>query len=114
MTSGEWPTAADVMRRLGINTTDVGTTEDVQGALNAAIAIVEADCKYKGVPTYDPTVIPDRLAQAAILLAAATYKAPDAPFGVAGIFDTAAVYVAREHPTYEHLVKGFRGDFGIG
>ncbi len=119
MEQGQWPTAADVKRRLGINAPSADIDSDVESALRAAIEMVEADCSTDNgdgsrTPLYDPEVIPDRLAQAAVLLTASTYKAPDAPYGVAGIFDVAAIYVAREHPTYANLLKGYRGDFGIG
>jgi len=117
-----WPTTDEVKRRCGVTSSDL--EDEIQSALNAAIEVIEADCLVDaGDPLADPVVPPiysfdtedppDRIAQAALLLAVATYKGPDAPYGVAGIFDTAAVYVAREHPTYAQLLRGYRRDFGI-
>jgi hypothetical protein len=40
-------------------------------------------------------------------------KAPDAPFGVAAIFDTGGIYVARQNPNYLRLLKGSRQRFGV-
>lgn len=111
--AGTWPAEDDVKRRLGITRDDDSTNADVSSALAAAIEIVTADCSDDGVPSFDAEDVPARLREAALLLTVAVYKAPDAPFGVAGIFDTAALYVAREHPAYGNLVRGFRRDFGI-
>lgn len=92
-------------------------------ALEAAILTVSEDCAGWLAGTWptedaaDPPVPrePDaKLKAAALLLAVSTYKAPDAPFGVAGVFDVAAIRVAREHPSYQELVRGRRTDFGIG
>lgn len=120
----EWPSVADIKRRLSITATGAIDT-DISSAIAAAREVIEADCRESiGDPLADPVVLPvysfdtedppARIREAAILLTVSTYKAPDAPFGVAGIFDTAAVYVAREHPTYAQLLRGYRRDFGIG
>lgn len=58
----------------------------------------------------DPT---DSMSAAALLLAVSCYKAPEAPFGVAGIFDTGGIYVARSNPNYWRLLTGQRERFGI-
>lgn len=117
-----WPTADDVKRRVSITRTDDGVTADVQLALDAAIETVEADAagwlagSWPAADATDPLTPRDpdaRLAQAAIVLAVSCYKAPDAPYGVAGVFDTAAIAVRGEHPTYVELLRGHRSDFGI-
>jgi hypothetical protein len=40
-------------------------------------------------------------------------KAPDAPYGVATVFDTGGFYVARQHPNYQLLLVGQRSSFGV-
>jgi hypothetical protein len=40
-------------------------------------------------------------------------KAPDAPYGIAGVFDQAAVKIAADHPTYQRLLAGQRAKFPI-
>ena len=116
----EWPTADDVKRRVGIKSSSPEIDADVQSALDAAIEVVRADCTYEPagaepVLTFTDTdeLRPARIREAALLLAVSSYKAPDAPHGVAGIFDTAAIYVAREHPQYAIWLRGFRGQTGI-
>lgn len=108
----EWPVGAAVKRRVGISRSDVAVDADVDLALEAAIEAVTEDCQT-WLTDHDDA--PDaRLASAALLLAVSTYKAPDAPFGVAGVFDVAAIRVSREHPSYQGLIRGHRADFGIG
>jgi hypothetical protein len=110
-----WPSTDDVKRRLGITRDDEGLESDIESALGAAIEVVTADCTDSaGDLSFDEDLLPFRLREAALLLTTAIYKAPDAPFGVAGIFDTAAIYVAKEHPAYGNLMRGYRRDFGIG
>lgn len=118
-----WPSADDVKRRVAITRVDAGATADVQLALDAAIETVKQDAAgwFAGTfPLADatdpptPRTDPDaRLASAATVLAVSCYKAPDAPFGVAGVFDTAAIAVRDQHPTYVELLRGHRSDFGI-
>jgi len=54
------------------------------------------------------------LAQAALILAVMAVKAPDAPFGVAAVFDTGGLRVAAEHPTYLRMLVGQVQAFGVG
>lgn len=109
-----WPDVEALKRRVGITRDDAEVEADAQLALDAAIETVSQDCAT-WLADQDPVGTPDaRLASAALVLAVATYKAPDAPFGVAGVFDVSAIRVAREHPNYEPLIRGHRDDFGIG
>lgn len=103
-----WPDAASVKRRLGITRNDADTNADVELATDAAVETVQMDC---GLAADD--VPSARQASAALLLAVSCYKAPDAPHGVAGIFDTAAIAVRDQHPQYQELIRGSRVDFGI-
>ena len=103
-----WPAVADVKRRLGITTT--GTDADVADALAAAIEQIERDTG-RGVGTI--TVPSASLRAAAILLTVSIYKAPDAPHGVAAIFDTGGIYVASKNPHYQRLLVGERTRFPI-
>lgn len=116
-----WPDVEAVKRRLGITRDDID--DDVQLALDAAIETVQEDVaawlagEFPADQAADPLVPRDpdaRLASAAILLAVGCYKAPDAPFGVAGVFDVTAIRVSREHPSYDGLLRGKRSDFGVG
>ena len=54
-----------------------------------------------------------KLARAALHRAGTVYKGPDAPFGVASVFDTGGIYVARWDPIYQSLIKGGRQRFAI-
>jgi hypothetical protein len=104
----EWPDVARVQRALGA--TDQSHTQDVQDAIDAAIECIEADTGRTFGSGDAPSV---RLSQAALLLAVAGFKAPDAPFGVAAVFDMGGIYVARSNPNYVRLIKGERVRFGL-
>jgi hypothetical protein len=130
-----WPTLEELKLTLGV-TTDVRDVT-LTRALGAAIEQVGVDVGYRDVAVddldaapeltgwidYDDadppapdvvTVTPNEsLAQAALLLAVTAMKAPDAPFGVAAIFDTGGIYVARQNPNYLRLLKGSRRRFGV-
>lgn len=128
-----WPTLAELKLTLGVTTDarDVTLTR----ALGAAIEQVGIDVGYRDVTVSDLATTPvlegwldtdesenpdvvevtpnESLAQAALLLAVTAMKAPDAPFGVAAIFDTGGIYVARQNPNYLRLLKGSRLRFGL-
>lgn len=110
----EWPDAEAVKRRLGITSPSSGVDADVASALDAAIEQVILDTGFdadldSGI--VEPTA---SLREAALLLAVSCYKATDAPHGVAGIFDTGGIYVARQNPHYQRLLVGQRTRFSIG
>jgi hypothetical protein len=128
-----WPTLAELKLTLGVTTDarDVTLTR----ALGAAIEQVGIDVGYRDVTVTDVDTVPvlegwidyddnddpdvvevtpnESLAQGALLLAVMAMKAPDAPFGVAAIFDTGGIYVARQNPNYLRLLKGSRQRFGV-
>lgn len=108
-----WPDAAAVKRRLNITTASTETEEDVQLALDAAIEQVLIDVGRD--PDEDSgEVVPNASLQAAaLLLAVSCFKAPDAPHGIAAIFDTGGLYVARDNPHYQRLLVGQRETFGV-
>ena len=129
----DWPDLAMLKQALG---TDRSDKDDLlRQALGAAIEGVVMDCggaavavswgspPDDGEPTVelvDPSAeepveveVNDSLASAALLLAVSVTKAPDAPFGVASIFDSGGIYVARHNPNYTRLLKGNRQRFGI-
>lgn len=94
----------------------VSVTADLTLALDAAIEQVKLD--VRGEDDSDDTDLgldaPDAsLRAAALLLAVACYKAPDAPHGVAAIFDMGGIYVARQNPHYDRLLTGHRHTFGV-
>ena len=103
-----------VKRRLGITSLDSGVDEDVALALDAAIEQVTIDTGFDADLDSGTLEITPSLAEAALLLTVSCYKAPDAPHGVAGIFDMGGIYVARQNPHYERLLVGQRVRFGIG
>lgn len=127
----EWPTVAAVKAAMGI---DHDTRDaDLAAAVRAAVEQVGWDLGYRevaieeesgddfilvGAPTADDTVdtiTPNHsTSQAALLLTVMTMKAPDAPFGVAAVFDTGGLRVAAEHPTYRRMLVGNRVSFGLG
>jgi hypothetical protein len=43
-----------------------------------------------------------------------TAKAPDAPYGVAAVFDAGGMRVSSDHPTYQKLLSGYRHSFSLG
>ena len=129
----DWPDLAMLKQALGVDRSDKDNL--LQQALGAAIEGVIIDCGGSevavtwgsppddGVPVVDlldPSAegpielgVTDKLAQAALHRAVTVYKGPDAPFGVASVFDTGGIYVARWDPTYQSLLKGHKKRFGI-
>lgn len=113
-----WPDRAAVKARLGITDTSLDTAVDA--ALAAAIEQVEVDCAGRTIDedasfeghvawTRDPITDPTASqSQAALLLCVTIYKAPDAPHGIAAVFDTGGLTVASQHPTYLRLITGQR------
>lgn len=106
----DWPTVDEVRSRLGM--TNV-SGPDPSVALEAAIEQVLLDVGRD--PDWDSgeVTVTASLHEAALLLAVACWKAPDAPHGVAAIFDTGGIYVARSNPHYERLIYGARETFGV-
>lgn len=123
-----WPTVADVKSALNV-TTD-SRDDLIAAALGAAIEQVGIDVGYTDVSVADAAgtpiltgtfdevaaaVTPNySLSNAALILAVMTVKAPDAPFGVAAVFDMGGMKVASEHPTYLRLLAGSRKSFAVG
>ena len=130
----EWPTVAAVKSSLGVSTTS--KDEMIAAATAAAIEQVATDIGYEdidvnldsGTDLFDATgtfdtddsgsyeaIIPNNsLSQAALILAVMAVKAPDAPYGVAAVFDLGGMRVAAQHPTYLRMLTGSRQRFGIG
>lgn len=133
-----WPTVAEVKTILGV-TTDARDSV-ITAAVGAAIEHVLIDIGYRDVvvvylsnvfsasvvhPDDDPDESGDEsgtglyvpsysISQAALILSVAAVKAPDAPYGIAAVFDTGGLRVAAEHPTYQQMLLGERVSFGIG
>lgn len=129
----DWPNLTMLKQELG---TDRSDKDDIlRQALAAAIEVVVEDCGGSKVDVtfgsppddgepivelVDPSAeepieitVNNKLAEAALLMAVMIHKAPDAPFGVASIFDSGGIYVARHNPNYTRLLKGNRQRFGI-
>jgi hypothetical protein len=109
-----WPSLAELKQALGVTSDDSDSL--LERALAAAIMQVKkdvsgsvADFEMEDFPL-GPT--PD-LEQAALILAVMATKAPDAPYGVAAVFDVGGMRVAAEHPTYLSMLAGSRHDFGL-
>jgi hypothetical protein len=131
-----WPTVAEVKQVLGISTDARDSV--ITAAVGAAIEQVAVDIGYlqvaveeaDGVFTleavtpaaYDEDeeaeaaeVNPSySVSQAALILSVQAVKAPDAPYGVAAVFDTGGLQVAAEHPTYLQMLLGERLSLGFG
>jgi hypothetical protein len=128
----DWPTVAAVKRALGV-TVDTRDAE-IAAAVGAAIEQVAVDCGYSSIEVTQESapdgafslsaIVPDAeeaaevvptfsQSQAALVLAVMVTKAPDAPFGVAAVFDLGGLRVAAEHPTYTRLLTGHRQRFGV-
>ena len=109
----DWPDAAAVKRRLGITNASTEQDADVTLALDAAIEQVLFDVGRDPDVDSGEVVPTPSLSAAALLLAVSCFKAPDAPYGIAAIFDTGGLYVARDHPSYQRLLVGARETFGV-
>ena len=109
----DWPDAAAVKRRLGITNASTEQDADVSLALDAAIEQVLFDVGRDPDEDSGEVVPTPSLAAAALLLAVSCFKAPDAPYGIAAVFDTGGLYVARDHPSYQRLLVGARETFGV-
>jgi len=126
----DWPDLALLKQALGIDRDDKDAL--LEHALAAAIEGVVADCGGSPVEVEfgsggepmvsltDPSAeepieitVTAKLARAALHRAGTVYKGPDAPFGVASVFDTGGIYVARWDPIYQSLIKGGRQRFAI-
>lgn len=110
-----WPTLAELKLQLGVSSSN--KDDLLERALGAAIDQVKVDCLGSraiadGEDILDADVSMSQ-EQAALLLAVTAVKAPEAPFGVATVFDTGAFYAARQHPTYQRLLVGQRSSFGV-
>lgn len=110
-----WPTLAELKLQLGV--TSSVKDDLLQRALDASVEQVKVDCLGSaaiadGSDILDADVSASQ-AQAALLLAVTAAKAPEAPFGVAAVFDTGVFYAARQNPAYQRLLVGQRSSFGI-
>lgn len=131
-----WPTVAEVKASLGVTASNRDSV--IAAALGAAIEQVCQDLGYSDVVVATPSTTPAVTAvlrdvweaddeqpaaaavvpnyatsQAALILAVMTVKAPDAPYGVAAVFDTGGLRVAAQHPTYRKLLTGNHLRFGV-
>lgn len=110
----DWPNLEALYRRLAINAPTSGIDLDAGNALDAAIEQVILDTGWDADEDSGTVEVTASLYEAALLLAVSTYKAPEAPFGVAAIFDMGGIYVARQNPNYQRLLVGQRVRFPIG
>lgn len=123
----DWPTVSEVKLQLGVTTSE--RDDLISLAVASAIEQVCIDLGYTGITVAlgDPpsalgdfdgdvdTIEPaNSVAHAALILAVMAVKAPDAPYGVAAVFDTGGLRVAAQHPTYQRMLVGQRRSFGIG
>ena len=112
----DWPTEDKIRSVLGM-----GAASDpdlVTDARAAAIEQVKIDVAGTAAAFDDedaepPFLTTDSLASAALLLAVRILKSPEAPFGIAAIFDGGGLYVAKQDVNYQRLLKGHRRSFGI-
>lgn len=122
----DWPTVEQLKLQLGVTTDE--RDDLISLGLSAAIQQVCVDLGYTEVtvalgdpPTAlgtfddetDTIEASSSTAHAALILATMAIKAPDAPFGVAAVFDTGGLRVAAQHPTYLRMLVGQRRSFGI-
>ena len=124
----EWPSLDDLKRELGVALADTTADATLTSALAAATELVITDTgrdeasvalledRYEAfLPSWvmPELVITEALRQAALLMAVTIAKAPEAPYGIAAVYDTGAVAILRNHPTYLKLIKGSRVSFGV-
>ena len=101
-----WPTIEELKAELGVTTS--GSDAVLERALEAAIEQVVLDCG--GASVNDPSA---SQSQAALVLAVMVAKAPAAPYGVAAVFNSGALRVSANHPTYLRLLSGQRTSWPI-
>jgi hypothetical protein len=105
-----WPTLEELKAELGV--TSSSSDAVLARSLAAAIDQVTIDCggDPATAPIDDPT---SSQSQAALVLGVMVAKAPAAPYGVAAVFDSGALRVASQHPTYLRLLVGQRAAWAI-
>lgn len=117
-----WVTLEQLKQALGV--TNSSSDEVLEQACAASIEQVKHDVSGTlrpwddtGDPEADPPVpadvVTDSLGAASLVLAVMIAKAPAAPYGIVAAFDTGAVRVAADHPTYRRLLRGSRRAFGV-
>jgi hypothetical protein len=106
-----WPTLDELREAIGSTGAELPAAREtiLSRALEAAIELVLVDT-IEVLEEEEPTAAQ---AAAALFLAVKVTKAPDAPFGVAAVFDTGGLYVAARDPSYQRLLKGLRTDWGV-
>ena len=109
----DWPDLDMLKQQLAVD----NTSQDgmLQLALDAAIEQVKQDVSGDAEGfTEDFEDVPSAsLAMAALVLAVGAAKAPDAPYGIAAVFDMGALKVEADHPSYRRLLAGHYHDFGL-
>jgi Phage gp6-like head-tail connector protein len=102
----EWPTLEEVKAELGVTTSSSDAV--LARSLEAAIEQVTSDCGGGAIAAPSASQ-----SQAALVLAVMVAKAPAAPYGVAAVFDSGALRVSANHPTYLRLLAGQRTSWPI-
>ncbi len=109
----DWPDLTKLKAVLGVTS----TAKDVllQDALDAAVEQAKVDVSGSEAEfVTDYASGPNAaIAQAALILTVMTVKAPDAPYGVAAVFDTGGIRVSAQHPTYLAMLAGNRKTWGL-
>lgn len=123
----DWPTVDELKLQLGVTTDErddlisLGLAASIQqvcvdlGYTDVTVALGDPPTALGTFEDEDPDTIEPAhsVAHAALILAVMAVKAPDAPFGVAAVFDTGGLRVAAQHPTYLRMLVGQRRSFGI-
>lgn len=120
----DWPTVEELLLQLGVTQALEELPEPKQLTINRGLAAaieqvqidtvgLPAEAVPPDIPPGDPVVPTSSQAAAALLLAVRVTKAPDAPFGVAAVFDAGGIYKAVNDPDYRRLLKGSRSRFGV-
>jgi hypothetical protein len=108
-----WPTLEELKAELGVT---VSTSDEALArSLEASIEQVQIDC-LGDLPAVTHPIVTNPTAsqsQAALVLAVMVAKAPAAPYGVAAVFDSGALRVSANHPTYLRLLVGQRTSWPI-
>lgn len=115
----DWPNLAQLKQALNVTTDARDAVLTV--ALGSAVEQVKLDV-WGSVSGFDDELeesgtelsVTDSMASAALILAVMVSKAPEAPYGIAAVFDTGGLTVAAQHPTYQRLLFGHRRSFGVG
>jgi hypothetical protein len=108
---GTWPDTDDLRVALGL---EPGATPGLEVTFQQAVTAARDQVITDTGAEILEDEVPEALFFAARYLAVQAIRSVDAPFGIAGMVDIGALYVARDNPIYVRFLRGYRHQFGTG